>query len=102
MTLRIADAAKELIAEEGYDPAYGARPLKRAIQGLVQNPLAIRVLEGAFGDGDTVLVDRDPGVAQLSFRAAGSRLRRRSQSPSEETSHGDTEARRLTAPLFFA
>ncbi|MFL5382346.1 MAG: AAA family ATPase, partial [Longimicrobiaceae bacterium] len=71
MALRITDAAKELIAEEGYDPAYGARPLKRAIQRLVQNPLAIRVLEGEFDDGDTVLVDREPGAAQLSFRSAG-------------------------------
>jgi ATP-dependent Clp protease ATP-binding subunit ClpB len=71
MVLRVTDAAKELIAEEGYDPGYGARPLKRAIQRLVQNPLAIRVLEGSFDEGDTVVVDRDPGGAQLVFRAAG-------------------------------
>jgi ATP-dependent Clp protease ATP-binding subunit ClpB len=71
LTLRVTDAAKELIAEEGYDPAYGARPLKRAIQRLVQNPLAIRVLEGEFGEGDTVVVDRDPGAAGLAFRASG-------------------------------
>ena len=71
MTLRVTDAAKELIAEEGYDPAYGARPLKRAIQRLVQNPLAVRVLEGEFEDGDTIVVDREPGAAQLTFRAAG-------------------------------
>jgi ATP-dependent Clp protease ATP-binding subunit ClpA len=49
----------------------GARPLKRAIQRLVQNPLAIRVLEGEFGEGDTVVVDRDPGAAGLAFRASG-------------------------------
>jgi len=71
ITLRVTDPAKELIAEEGYDPAYGARPLKRAIQRLVQNPLAIRVLEGEFDDGDTVVVDRDPSGAQLAFRHAG-------------------------------
>jgi ATP-dependent Clp protease ATP-binding subunit ClpB len=71
ITLRVTDAARELIAEEGYDPAYGARPLKRAIQRLVQNPLAIRVLEGEFDDGDTVVVDRDPAGAQLVFRHAG-------------------------------
>jgi ATP-dependent Clp protease ATP-binding subunit ClpB len=70
MVMQVTDAAKELIAEEGYDPAYGARPLKRAIQRLVQNPLAIRVLEGAFEEGDTVVVDRDPGGAQLVFRTA--------------------------------
>jgi ATP-dependent Clp protease ATP-binding subunit ClpB len=71
LTLQVTDAAKELIAEEGYDPAYGARPLKRAIQRLVQNPLAIRVLEGEFGEGDTVVVDRDPAGAHLAFRSAG-------------------------------
>jgi len=71
MTLRLTDAAKALIAEEGYDPAYGARPLKRSIQRLVQNPLAVRVLEGEFEDGDTIVVDREPGSMQLSFRAAG-------------------------------
>jgi ATP-dependent Clp protease ATP-binding subunit ClpB len=69
--LRVTDAAKELIADEGYDPAYGARPLKRAIQRLVQNPLAIRVLEGEFEEGDTVVVDREDGSHQLSFRSAG-------------------------------
>jgi ATP-dependent Clp protease ATP-binding subunit ClpB len=71
MTLRITDAAKDLIAEEGYDPAYGARPLKRSIQRLVQNPLAIRVLEGDFEEGDTIVVDREPGTSRLVFRPAG-------------------------------
>jgi ATP-dependent Clp protease ATP-binding subunit ClpB len=70
LTLRVTDAAKELIAEEGYDPAYGARPLKRAIQRLVQNPLALHVLEGEFNDGDTVVVDRDPVGGGLVFRGA--------------------------------
>jgi ATP-dependent Clp protease ATP-binding subunit ClpB len=70
LTLRVTDAAKELIAEEGYDPAFGARPLKRSIQRLVQNPLAIRVLEGEFREGDTIVVDREPGSHQLTFRDA--------------------------------
>ncbi|HEU4881538.1 MAG TPA: ATP-dependent chaperone ClpB, partial [Longimicrobium sp.] len=69
LALQVTDAAKELIAEEGYDPAYGARPLKRAIQRLVQNPLALHVLEGEFDDGDTVIVDRDPGGGALVFRS---------------------------------
>jgi len=71
MTLRLTDAARELIAEEGYDPSYGARPLKRSIQRLVQNPLAIRILEGEFEEGDTIVVDRDPSGAKLVFRSAG-------------------------------
>ncbi|MGH7458970.1 MAG: ATP-dependent chaperone ClpB [Longimicrobiaceae bacterium] len=67
--LELTSEAKELIAEEGYDPAYGARPLKRAIQRLVQNPLAIRVLEGEFEAGGTVIADREAGSHQLTFRA---------------------------------
>lgn len=55
--LELTDAAKEIIAEEGYDPTYGARPLKRAIQRLIQDPLAKRMLAGEFKDGDTVRVD---------------------------------------------
>ena len=48
-------------AEAGWDPAYGARPLKRAIQRLLENPLALRLLEGDFGAGDTILVDEQNG-----------------------------------------
>jgi ATP-dependent Clp protease ATP-binding subunit ClpB len=55
--LVVTDAAKELLAEEGWDPAYGARPLKRAIQRLLENPLALELLEGRFAEGDVVRVD---------------------------------------------
>jgi ATP-dependent Clp protease ATP-binding subunit ClpB len=61
ITLEVTDAAKEALAEAGWDPAYGARPLKRAIQRLVENPLALRLLEGDFADGDTVRVDAQNG-----------------------------------------
>jgi ATP-dependent Clp protease ATP-binding subunit ClpB len=54
ITLELTDGARELIAEAGWDPAYGARPLKRAIQRLLENPLALALLEGEFSDGDTV------------------------------------------------
>jgi ATP-dependent Clp protease ATP-binding subunit ClpB len=54
ITLELTDGARELIAEAGWDPAYGARPLKRAIQRLLENPLALRLLEGDFGEGDAV------------------------------------------------
>jgi len=56
LTLEVTPEAKQMLAEEGYDPAFGARPLKRAIQRLVQNPLAMEVLEGKFVDGDRVVV----------------------------------------------
>jgi ATP-dependent Clp protease ATP-binding subunit ClpB len=55
LTIELTPEAKALIAEQGYDPAFGARPLKRAIQRLVQNPLAMAVLEGKFNDGDHIL-----------------------------------------------
>jgi ATP-dependent Clp protease ATP-binding subunit ClpB len=66
--LEITPAAKARIAEEGFDPAFGARPLKRAIQRLVQSPMALRLLEGEFADGETVVVDAEQGTAQLAFR----------------------------------
>ena len=53
----LSDRAKDELVEEGYDPSYGARPLKRAIQRRVLDPLALQVLEGRFGEGDTVVVD---------------------------------------------
>lgn len=55
--LEISDKAREYIAREGYDPAYGARPLKRTLQRTVQDPLALMLLEGKFMEGDTVFVD---------------------------------------------
>jgi ATP-dependent Clp protease ATP-binding subunit ClpB len=63
--LDVSDAAKELLAEEGWDPAYGARPLKRAIQRMLENPLALRLLEGDFAEGDTVHVDVVDGELAL-------------------------------------
>jgi ATP-dependent Clp protease ATP-binding subunit ClpB len=59
--LEVTDAAEDLLAEEGWDPAYGARPLKRAIQRLLENPLASALLEGRFTEGDTVRVDVEDG-----------------------------------------
>ena len=61
IAITLSDAAKNAIVEEGYDPIYGARPLKRTIQRRILDPLALRVLEGAFGEGDHVLVDLEAG-----------------------------------------
>jgi ATP-dependent Clp protease ATP-binding subunit ClpB len=63
--VQLTDPAKELLIEEGFDPTYGARPLKRAIQRRVLDPLALRVLEGEFGEGDTVVVSASGD--QLTF-----------------------------------
>jgi ATP-dependent Clp protease ATP-binding subunit ClpB len=68
LALELTDAAKELVADAGWDPTYGARPLKRALQRLVENPLALRLLEGDFVDGDAVLVDARDG--ELVFEKA--------------------------------
>ena len=57
--LKISEAALALLGNIGFDPVYGARPLKRAIQAQLENPLANRILSGEFGSGDTVLVDTD-------------------------------------------
>ncbi len=60
MTLDVSDAAKQLLASEGWDPQFGARPLKRTIQQRVENALATKILNGEFGDGDNVKVDAEP------------------------------------------
>ena len=68
--VQLTDAAKEHLVREGYDPAYGARPLKRTIQRLVLDPLALRVLEGEFVEGDTVVVDARAGGIHFEKREA--------------------------------
>jgi ATP-dependent Clp protease ATP-binding subunit ClpB len=66
ITIEVTPEAKRVLAEEGYDPVFGARPLKRAIQRMMQNPLAMAVLEGRFGDGDHIVVGVGPDGG-LSF-----------------------------------
>ncbi len=61
LTLRLTDRARDFLAEAGYDPAYGARPLKRAIQEHLQNPLALALLQGQFPRGSTVTADVENG-----------------------------------------
>ena len=61
LSLEMTDAARELVAREGYEPAYGARPLRRALQRLVENPLARQILAGDFLPGDQVRIDARDG-----------------------------------------
>jgi ATP-dependent Clp protease ATP-binding subunit ClpB len=68
LTVELTDAAKEQLVEAGWDPTYGARPLKRALQRLVENPLAKALLDGGFGEGDAIRVDAGDG--QLVFEKA--------------------------------
>jgi ATP-dependent Clp protease ATP-binding subunit ClpB len=67
ISLELTDAAKELLFTQGYDPAFGARPLKRAIQKLVQDPLALKILDGEVLHGDHVVVDADKKSGKMTF-----------------------------------
>jgi ATP-dependent Clp protease ATP-binding subunit ClpB len=69
MALEITDRAKALLADKGYDPVYGARPLKRTIQRLIQDPLAVKILEGEFKEGDRIKIDSDGD--EMLFRHGG-------------------------------
>ena len=66
MAIELSDAALDLIADAGYDPVYGARPLKRAIQQQLENPLAQGILGGEFGPGDLIKVDVENGAISFS------------------------------------
>ncbi|MFH0812630.1 MAG: ATP-dependent chaperone ClpB [Pseudomonadota bacterium] len=65
--IELTDGAKDLLCEWGYDPAYGARPLKRAIQKYIQDPLALKILGGEFVEGDTIVVDMDRAQEEFIF-----------------------------------
>jgi ATP-dependent Clp protease ATP-binding subunit ClpB len=65
--LTVTDAAKSYLADQGYDVVYGARPLKRTIQKLLENPIASAILRGEFTDGDTVLVDLETKDGKLTL-----------------------------------
>jgi ATP-dependent Clp protease ATP-binding subunit ClpB len=65
LKLEVTPEARELLAEQGYDPVYGARPLKRVIQRELQNRIALELLEGTFNEGDTIRVERDGHTLKL-------------------------------------
>jgi len=67
LKLSLNDAAMKLLAEEGFDPAYGARPLKRVIQQRIENPIAAKILAGEFADGDTVTINADSAKQTFTF-----------------------------------
>jgi ATP-dependent Clp protease ATP-binding subunit ClpB len=77
ITIELTKQAKELLFIEGYDRAYGARPLKRAIQRLIQDPLALKILEGEVKHGDHVEVDADIPKRQMTFTVGERRLETR-------------------------
>jgi len=70
ISIELTDAAKDLLFTDGYDPNFGARPLKRAIQKLVQDPLALKILDGQVLHGDHVIVDADKKAGKLTFEVS--------------------------------
>jgi ATP-dependent Clp protease ATP-binding subunit ClpB len=75
LTLTVTPAAKEWLALTGFDPVYGARPLRRLVQSAIGDKLAKALLSGVIGDGDEVVVDRDESADALSVRPAASAVR---------------------------
>ena len=71
MDLTLDDGARDLLGEAGFDPVYGARPLKRAIQQQIENPLAQKILQGEFVPGDRIRISAHDG--QLTFARADER-----------------------------
>jgi ATP-dependent Clp protease ATP-binding subunit ClpB len=71
ITIELSQPAKELLFMEGYDRAYGARPLKRAIQRMIQDPLALKILEGEVHHGDHVVVEADVPNRRMIFTVSG-------------------------------
>ena len=105
LVLELTPAARQLIVREGTDPAFGARPLKRTIQRLVENPFARALLSGTFKAGDTVTADADPVTGTLVFSSesstvvteAGERDVRSSAGANEATAAGARAGRRRSA-----
>ncbi len=98
LEIDLAPAARRLVAAEGHDPQFGARPLKRAIQRLVENPLAKALLEGRFAPGSRIILDADPMSGALLFRDGGTTVvaragdRRDARAAREEAVREDPDA----------
>jgi len=86
LNVELTQAACEWLAKEGFDPAFGARPLKRALQKYVESPLSINLLSGAFSLGDTIIVDVDEGTDKLVFRQVGEGI------PAHELGHVEAQS----------
>ena len=86
LSVELTEASREWLANEGYDPAFGARPLRRALQKHVESPLSISLLSGEFKSGDTVIVDVDEETDQLVFRPVGEPI------PAEEIQAVDSQS----------
>jgi ATP-dependent Clp protease ATP-binding subunit ClpB len=75
--INLTEEAHELLFQQGYDPQFGARPLKRAIQRLIQDPLAMKLLDGEIAPGDTLTVDADMKKGVMTFERAKAKAARK-------------------------
>jgi ATP-dependent Clp protease ATP-binding subunit ClpC len=71
LNVELTEAARQWLANEGFDPAFGARPLQRALQKHIESPLSVALLGGEFSPGDTIVVDVDTDAEKLIFRQEG-------------------------------
>jgi ATP-dependent Clp protease ATP-binding subunit ClpC len=95
LALRLTDEAKDLLVEQGYDPTMGARPLRRAIQRLIEDPLSDRLLAGGFPEGGSVVVDRDGEDMKLIVNEAEAQpeaVGATAGAPGEEPGPGSSES----------
>jgi len=88
MIVELTPAARDWLANVGYDPNFGARPLKRALQKHVESPLSVSLLSGDFSDGDKIVVDVDEAGEKLVFRSTGESIPAQLAQPVEATNPG--------------
>ncbi len=88
ISLELTDAAKDLLFTQGYDPNFGARPLKRSIQKLIQDPLALKILDGEVLHGDHVVVDADKKAGKMTSRSASAWARKNQRKRNGKKRHG--------------
>jgi ATP-dependent Clp protease ATP-binding subunit ClpC len=86
LSVEMTDISRKWLADEGYDPAFGARPLRRALQKHVESPLSMRLLAGEFAEGDTIVVDVDEAGENLIFRQSGEAIPAEALDPVEAQS----------------
>jgi ATP-dependent Clp protease ATP-binding subunit ClpA len=88
LIVELTPAARDWLANVGYDPNFGARPLKRALQKHVESPLSVSLLSGEFSDGDKIVVDVDEAGEKLVFRSAAESIPAQQAQPVEATNPG--------------
>jgi ATP-dependent Clp protease ATP-binding subunit ClpB len=91
--IELTPAARDRLVRDGYDPAYGARPLRRTVQRLVQDPLAMRILDGSVLPGDLVRVDIDPNSDSMRFERAAQKAAQESAGKAEAAESAVTAAK---------